>query len=328
MRKKVIKIISQIVLGALIFVGLWIYTGFVLTPKSYDALGGDYYFAYNSIFDEKRDSIDVMFSGNSNTFKSCIPMEFYERTGATCYNIGGSSQSANSMKARIKSVLKKQSPKLIIFDVDCLYRDNIFFTGSNKYRILPLIAPVMYHNRWSELKFSDFFSKSVDDRAYMKGYVLLNEVSEYQIDENYMKEETAEIEKISKSVYKDMLSIKKMCDDRNIKMLFISAPTPATWTNKKHNGVQALADEFGIDYLDMNMPDVEFGFDYSKHIADAGYHCNYEGSVLVTKFVSDYVNSHYQLDDRRTDENYENWNEQMKEYKEYVKQVTQKGENV
>ena len=153
----ILKRILRVAVYLIVFAIVWMYVGFVLTPKEYDDMGGDYYFAYQSIFSEKKNTIDVMFSGNSNTFKSCIPMEFYEQTGATCYNIGGSVQSAQAMEARIRDVLRNQSPKLIIFDVDCLYDANIYYTGSNRYKLLPLTAPIFYHNRWAELEFSDFF---------------------------------------------------------------------------------------------------------------------------------------------------------------------------
>lgn len=318
MKNKVVKIIFRTTMCVTIFVMCWLYVGFVLTPKNYDDIGGDYYFAYKSIFNEEPNTIDVMFSGNSNTFKSCIPMEFYEQTGATCYNIGGSIQSAQAMEARIKSVLKCQSPKLIIFDVDCLYDANVFFTGSNKYRLLPIIAPVLYHNRWAELKFSDFYKKPYDDKNFMKGYVALHDVYGYQLDENYMKDTTTEIEPLDASVLKNMKNIQKICEENNIKMLFVSVPSPATWTNQKHNGIEQLADEMGISYLDLNMPDVDFGFDYSLHIADEGYHCNFEGSRLVTKYICDYVNENYVFEDRRVDPKYSKWVEQAEQYNEYV----------
>ena len=316
--KKTIKIVCAVISYICIFALVWLLAGFILMPKRYDDLGGDYYFAYQSIFDEEENSIDVMFSGNSNTFKSCIPIEFYHATGATCYNIGGSAQSARSMEARIKSVLKHQSPKLMIIDADCIYAQNRIFIGSNAYRILPLIAPVFYHNRWSELSFSNFYKLPHDDKNFMKGYVMLSETYGYEISDDYMKSDTKEIEPIAKGVMKNMTNIYNLCKERGIEILLISAPTPATWSNEKHNGIQQLADEWGVAYLDMNMPDVEFGFDYYLHIADAGYHCNYEGAKLVTKFVSDYVNEHYSLEDRRIDENYSKWNKQYQEYKEYM----------
>ena len=319
--KKITKIAGTVALYLSIFAVVWLGIGFILMPKSYEDLGGEYYFAYHSIFEEDKDSIDVMFSGNSNTFKSCIPIEFYNSTGATCYNIGGSAQSAQAMEARIKKVLKRQSPKLIIFDVDCLYDTNTFFTGSNAYRILPLIAPVFYHNAWSKLSFSSF-KLPKDDKNFMKGYIALYETYGYQISDDYMKSDTKKIKPLAKSVLKNMTNIYNICKDRDIDMLFISAPSPATWTNEKHNGIQQLADEWGIEYLDMNMPDSElgsvYGFDYYLHIADAGYHCNFVGAKLVTQFVSDYVNKHYAFEDRRVDKNYSKWNKQYQEYKVYT----------
>lgn len=318
MQNKKLEIFLRTTIYILVFILVWVYVGFVLTPKNYDATGGDYYFAYKSIFNEEKDSIDIMFSGNSNVFKSCIPMEVYEQTGATCYNIGGSVQSAQAMEARIKDVLKTQSPKLMIFDVDCLYDANVFYTGSNRYKLLPFTAPVFYHNRWAELKFSDFYTAPQDDRNYMKGFVALHEIYGYQIDENYMKDPTTEIQPLEESVIKNMENIQKICQENGIAMLFISVPSPATWTNQKHNGIAELADRMGITYLDMNMPDVKFGFDYALHIADAGYHCNFAGAELVTKYVCDYVKAHYDFEDRRIDPNYSKWNELEIEYKEFV----------
>ena len=319
MKRRILTRILNAFLYPATFILIWTYVGLILMPKNYEDMGGDVYFAYKSFFDEEKDSIDVMFSGNSNCYKGCIPMEFYEQTGATCYNIGGSSQSAQAMEARIRDVLKYQSPKLIIFDVDCLYQYNKFYTGSNRYRFLPFTAPIFYHNRWSEIEASDFFSLPKDNRRFLKGYQALLSISGYQINENYMQDATTEIEPIEESVVENMKNIQKMCQAKGTQMLFISVPTPVSWNNKKHNGIVKLANEFGVDYLDLNMPDVNFGFDYTTHIADAGYHCNFAGAELVTKYISDYVNEHYHLEDRRTNPKYETWKSLDNQYQEYIK---------
>ena len=116
-----------------------------------------------------------------------------------------------------------------------------------------------------------------------------------------------------------MQNIQKICYDNNIQMLFVSVPTPATWSNERHNGIAKLAEDMNIPYIDMNMPDVEFGFDYALHMADAGYHCNLVGAQLVTKYISNYVNANYTLTDRRNDANYSQWLKFDNDYKEYLK---------
>ena len=92
------------------------------------------------------------------------------------------------------------------------------------------------------------------------------------------------------------------------------------WSMEKHNGVENLAKELGVEYLDMNLLNNEINIDWKKDSRDKGDHLNYTGSLKTTKFLGEYLNKKG-LPDHRADEKYESWN---KYYNKYIKEIKDK----
>ena len=58
-------------------------------------------------------------------------------------------------------------------------------------------------------------------------------------------------------------------------------------------------------------------FSYSEDMHDF-VHCNPKGNQKVTEYLGEYLKSHYDLPDKRNDEEYEDWNIGYQEYVEYL----------
>ena len=79
------------------------------------------------------------------------------------------------------------------------------------------------------------------------------------------------------------------CRERNITPILITTPSPVKWDMAKHNGLQAIADELGIDYVDLNLVHTDLGIDWDKDTFDAGDHLNVYGAVKVSRYVGEYL---------------------------------------
>ena len=316
---KVFKKVLKYTAIVLAFVAVYFYLGMVVTPKDRTDIGGEKYYSCLSIGEEKKNTLDMLFMGNSDLYAGVSPMEIYEQTGARSFCCAYPKQSTNAVKRQLKKVLKKQSPKVLFLETDCLYYPNTFFTGSNVYDYVSVGALIAYHARWKEIEWKDFFTIPKAKADPYKGYVYSDIVSNYHLKESFMKDVDSKAKPMAKSVIKDVKEIKKMCDKRGIKLVFCCMPTATTWSWAKARGVQKLADELGVENLDFNTNYEELGIDFSAHFRDNGNHLNYFGAKIITNKLSEYIDSKFAefgLDDYRgVDTNWDNW---LLQYKEKV----------
>ena len=70
---------------------------------------------------EPKNSIDVLYVGNSSVFCGISPMEIWNEYGITGYDIAVGSSRPWTEYYMIKNVLREQSPKMIVLNVDCAF---------------------------------------------------------------------------------------------------------------------------------------------------------------------------------------------------------------
>ena len=321
MNKKNIKRILTIIEFGLIFMLLYFYMMMVFMPKDSNDMGGQKYYRANAYQNEISNSLDVMMYGNSDVYSGISPMQIYQDYDITSYNCANEKETAKSMLKHIKRTLKKQKPKVIVIDTDCLFVPNNPNVGSSKYSNVELSAPVKYHARWKELELKDFYtmpniSKHEDP---FKGYKFSKKKYNYTLKENYMQDFDAKPFKLEKSVLKDVKKIKKICDKKHINLLFITIPTPITWTNAKHNTMTNLCEELQIDYIDFNLQIDNFDFDYQNYFRDNGNHLNIYGAQEVSDYLGNYLKSHYKFNTHKQ-KVIKAWDKNLKYYNKYLEE--------
>ena len=312
--KRAIKIIAYVIA----FVALYFYLGMVVTPKTRDDMGGEKYYSMLSINKEENQSLDMLFMGNSDTYAGVSPMEIYKETGIRSFVCGYAKQSLVAMRRQLEKLLKKQSPKVVFVETDAFFYPNSFLRGATISEFVSVAAIIKYHARWKEIKWRDFYTIPRAKADPFKGFVYSNEISNYQLKADFMTDVDAAPEKIEKSVLKDLKKIKRLCDKKGIKLVFICEPTATTWTWAKAKAVQNLADEFGVDNLDMNLiyDSPELGIDFSHDFRDNGNHLNIYGAKKVAGYLVDYINSTFDLEDYRgINEKWDNW---LLEYEAHI----------
>lgn len=331
--KKVIRVSTFLLIGVIIF---WILT-IIFVPKWTGKIDPatprvkGYYL-------EKENTIDVLAIGASDVGRGFSPIELWNNYGITSYNLGTSNQTMVLSYFVIKEAIQYQDIKLIVLDMDAAFMeknapegeyrklfDNMKL-GNTKLQalrntdlkiddklsyIFPLIR---FHSRWNELEDSDFFiTNKYDKSTSYKGMAMSNEIKPYIYNYKYM-EETGEIEQITEENQKYIKKIVELCQEKNIKLLWIEIPSARSWSSSRSKAIKQLAEQYKIEFIDMNYPLSEFDFDWETDTADGGSHLNTAGAEKVSNYVGKVLQNNYKLEDHRNDIEYENWYDEAKRY--------------
>ena len=256
--------------------------------------------------EEKKNSIDVAFLGDSQGWATYDPMQFYTDHGFTSYNACTPGQFPYDAYAMLKNVFHKQKPKLVVMDVNMIYTPVTVL----KLGMLNLFPIFHYHNAW-------LFEEKVDYRADRKGFNGSDQVTPYQVDHAYMKRELSEKLPADSQIYLD--KIYQFCKRQNSQLLLVNTISPLVWTNGRHEIIQTWCDENGVNYVDYNQSELldKIDFDFSNDLRDYGEHVNIHGSKKICENLGDYIQKNYALEDHRKDSSYQEWNALAQDASEY-----------
>ena len=292
-------------------------------------------------YKEDKNSLDVVFTGNSDVYRGVSPMHLYDETGITSYNFVSAGQRMWIAYPLLEEMFKTQSPKIVFFNVDEVFfqsnasignyhkvYDNMPFSvtkiegvfdynykrnvGSKLSHFLPIFA---YHSRYNELNREDFKYAFYDYTDYLKGMDLVKYNIPYVDNTDYMAytEEVAEIPEKTK-VYLDKM--KELCEENKTELILFELPSADSWSYKKSNAISKYAKENNLKFIDFNLVLDEMSFDWLKDSSDGGDHLNLYGATKVTDYFVKYLNDNYDFKSHKNDKNYTLWNEQLEKYKE------------
>lgn len=260
-----------------------------------------------AVFDEeKKNSIDVAFLGDSQGWSTYDPLQFYTDHGFTSYNACTPGQFPYDAYVMLKNVFHKQKPKLVVMDVNMIYTPlNVLKLG-----MLNLFPIFHYHNAW-------LFEEKVDYRADRKGFNVSDQVTPYQVDHAYMQRELSEKLPADSQIYLD--KIYQFCKRQNSQLLLVNTISPLVWTNGRHEIIQTWCDENDVNYVDYNQSELldKIDFDFSNDLRDYGEHVNIHGSKKICENLGDYIQKNYALEDHRKDSSYQEWNALAQDASEY-----------
>ena len=117
-------------------------------------------------------------------------------------------------------------------------------------------------------------------------------------------------------------------------MLFIEIPseingTPPVqdWSLAKDIEVEKIANKYGINFIDFNLPEIQnqIEFDWKIDSSDGGNHLNIYGAEKVSNYIGKILSEKYNLPNHKDDLTIENdWNETVKKYEENKKKLEEK----
>lgn len=285
--------------------------------------------------DMEADEFDVLFFGSSHVINGIYPMELWQDYGIVSYNCAGHGNKLPTTYWMLRNVLDVKAPRLVVIDIFALEsndkirserpgieQQHISFDwfGISKEKIgmvnfllddvktkMEFILPItIYHERWKELSKKDF------EIPYGTG-----KGAEYRVKRTAPNDFTL----ISRNemIMDDSLGKQYLCkmieecQSRGIEVLLVNVPYPATDGQQKWaNSVDLIAQEYGVNYLNFFYEDT--GINFFTDCYDENSHLNPSGARKITKYLGEYLQSEYDIPDRRGETEYVHWNEDYIEY--------------
>ena len=140
---------------------------------------------FASIAAERKDGIDVIVLGDSESYTSVSPMQLWKEQGLSSYVCGQPGQKIQETYFMLKTALQSQSPKVVLMETNLMFRDpgpvkNIqsSFAETARYHF-PLLR---FHNLWKLM----FDGKKPGEAVY-KGFSIRSAVDPFDSGD-YMKE--------------------------------------------------------------------------------------------------------------------------------------------
>lgn len=269
--------------------GLYVYDSLSVSVKTAD------------IKAEPDNSLDILFFGDSESYAAFSPRHLYSKYGYTSYVCGTAAQKICDTYAILKDAFETQSPKVIVLETNCLFRDlkseeeNPDLVMNYLTDTLPVFAN---HASWKKAA-RKLLPKSRDERRRkQKGFIVRKNVIPYK-GGKYMKK-TKKKKTIKEDISSYLEQIITLCEENQAELLLVSTPAPKNWNYKKHNGVKEWADSHSVDYIDLNL-DKEIKINWNKDTKDGGDHLNLSGAKKVTNFMGEYFRANYSLEDKRSE---------------------------
>ncbi|WP_026495500.1 hypothetical protein [Butyrivibrio sp. WCD3002] len=291
----------------------------------------------------KKNNIDVFILGSSHVINGINPIQLYEDTGITAYNLGGYGSVLLSSYWQYRLALAYNTPKLVIVDAYMLENDIRYIDDPNanvnseelhlnidrfplsrtklaamddmfehQEKKYPFLFDFMvYHDRWKELDSDDF--KRVTGNAeinHLMGADLNYEVLSSGLAYTDFGAGTLENETVGTTYLRRII---EDCQSRGIDVVVVTVPFLAMYENQAAAHTAAnIAAEYGVASINMlEMPGI---VDYDVDFMDAG-HMNIMGATKVTDFFGKWLSENKNLPDHRNEAGYENWQKFSEEFK-------------
>lgn len=275
---------------------------------------GTFNVAAYEILGEEKDTIEAVAVGDSLVYSSLSPMEIWNEFGYTTFDCAEAAQIIEDSYAHVEAAIESQHPKIIFMEANIILRDPKKMKWDNKVanKLKKFVPIAKYHDNWK-----NYITKGTKENwiNVNKGYKYITKIVPSE-PKNYMKysNKTREIPEGNLDYFEKIVN---KCNDNNVKLVLVSFPTQNAWGYRKHNTIQNVADEYNLEFIDLNL--IDLGIDWHVDTKDDGSHLNYTGAKKVSHFIGNYLKETGLLTDHRNDKDYESW---KKAYKIYAKNLT------
>lgn len=287
-------------------------------------------YVLQNFYDLDEDSLDVLFLGSSQIIYGVDPVELYDYAGISAYCLGGSSASLMGSYYWLIEAEKTQNPSVIMLETSSLLEEikeyqerkkvDEMKLSLNKVQFVQslqgyvtesalsyLVPIVKYHVRWTELSKKDL-GVGVDPDVSYRGFNIA-EACKKDLDYNLMIIDNDDPDSDVRELYsyqrEYFVKIVEYCQENDIELVLFKTPK-YSWKASDAVQVQALADEYGLTYLDYNWEELLTSFDYNIDTDMKDYdHLSTLGADKFSDCLADYLTANFDLPDRREDEDYD-----------------------
>ncbi len=339
-KKKFILITKQIFLLLLFIIGMcytYVYIDKALCLKTEHGI-----MQSRTMYDQPRNSIDVVFMGSSHIHCDINTAMLWEQHGIAAYDYSAAEQPLWITYYYLKELCKYQKPKLVVLDLysparfkdDYQYQwlnDNLMGVrfGINKLNMLYASCEpqyyadyfpgiVRYHNRFKTYdgKDIDYVLASKEERATFKGYTPYF-VEDPQVEPELTQSHSGGITIKSEQYLQKIIEYTKKND---IELFLIVSPYITTDEDELvYNRVHEIASNYGLEFNSTNYFYDEMELDFEKDFNDES-HLNYTGSCKFTEYLGKVIKKKYDIPDRRGLKKWRTWDLHAKDISERAKQ--------
>lgn len=287
----------------------------------------------SGIYWQPENSIDVVMMGTSHVHCGINTGLLWENFGIASYDYSAAEQPLWMTYYYLKELYKYQSPEVIVLDVyaparfkeDYQYKwisENIYGMRFSLNKLQMLLVSVefqnlhkyfpsfaAYHSRYDDLEaedFETFFWNSQEKEAF-KGYTPYFSIWPQERPEISVNEKNGLTLKSEKYLKKIIAYTK----EKESKLVLIVSPYIVTTEDKTtYNQIADIAEEEKIAFIDFNKYYDEMELDFDADFNDPS-HLNYWGSCKFTDFLGLYLSQNVRVPDRRGEEGYRSWEENV-----------------
>ncbi len=296
---------------------------------------GDGILQMENFYKEKPGSIDVICLGSSHTFCNISTKTLWEEFGIASYDLAGSVQPFWNSYYFLKEAILYQQPKLVVLDVfraieNREYVDHsriikntfgissfrnrilaIWHSSPNNLRIHDWLAYPTYHRRYIEIAKSDFSPQYYNSAnnysnnkavASSKGFLFFTKITTQSEPKIAIPNSGRPL---SPKTEEYLLKIIELCKENCVPLFLCVTPYARDNISEEeyYVTVQNIAREKGVPFINFNRYYRDMTLDFSIDMSD-GEHLNYLGAAKFTRYLGQYIKTHYNLPDHRGEENY------------------------
>lgn len=299
-------------------------------------------------YNEDRNSLDVVFIGSSHAYYTLNPAIFWDEFGVPSYVFGANRQPLWISYYYIKEVLKYQKPKVITLDVlyaaadvdikndekgkeseryqkegdNRINLDDLKFSQNKleaisvsvpKEEIMSYIIELMkYNKRWKAIDKNSFIYLNPKFKNPYKGYTP-GFGSAYK-----MKPVNSTLNLSNKSL-EYLNKIIELSKEENFNLILLKSPYNLDEASRKiYNKIADIAKENNIPFINYNNLHNEIDFKPEVDLLPDCSHLNSFGAEKVSRHLAKYLVENYNLQDKRNNPAYSDWNECTQYYKQEV----------
>ena len=329
-----LRVITGMFFLAIFVVSLY-YLNILLVKKSPHGIN-----QARAMYAQPEDSIDVVFLGSSHVHYDVNTAYLWKEHGVAAYDYSSAEQPLWITYYRIKEFLKTQHPKLIVIDLfSPAYLTDDYqydFLAENTYglkltknkidairdmmepdRVLDFFpAFFAMHSRYGEITEEDWIGVTDPERLVnFKGFTPYVEYGHWDLNEPSQDQAIGYTPK----QFKFLEKIWVLAEEEGIPLFFMVAPYAAVQPEEEmfYNRSQQIFMEAGVPCPNYCHFYESIGLDPDFDLYDES-HLSYTGSIKFTEYLYQDIAAYTELPDRRGEEGYESWDENVRIIERYT----------
>lgn len=293
-------------------------------------------------YEEPENTLDAVYIGSSNCYAFWNPLVAWQSHGIAVYPYASNDQPFAVTAHLITEVRKTQPDALIIVNLNSL-RDTVINENNMHYLLdnMPLsrnkialtrhlceqeelslsesmefyLPIIRYHERWNELKRTDF-EYSFNGLKGASNYS--THLQNFQDVTHLYKTGTAPLEP-DREVVEMVEQLLDYCDEQHVRILFVTVPRAERQqdTVNEFLYLNDLIGSRGYPVLDMMDKLEETGIETVRDYYN-DHHTNIHGSIKFTRYLAEYLVDNYGFRNKQGDPRYESWSAGREKYSAYM----------